>query len=367
MMKNILKIIVFILSMSVAFGKGDLIITEKGDKYSSFLLGDENGNVYYAENIEEMRPLASLTKMMSLSIVYDSINAGKLKLTDKIVADKEMSETGGSRIAMRPGRVYTVDDLIKGAALHSANNAIYGLAKKVSKNNISNFVKRMNKKSKKMGLQNELKFYTPTGLPPDMTEKNMDIGSAKGVYLFSIKMAENKKYMRIASMKKAKINVGIIENRNKLLGQEGIYGIKTGHHEDAGYNISIVSEKNGMKIFVVVLGAKTAEERDAIVLERLATFYEEYEKKEILSVDKPLDKVDVIGGKQEIVDAFPDKNYELIVKKDSDIEVKIDKIEEITAPVYAGEKLGTYSVFINGELKISGNLVARKKNKTLPK
>ena len=120
---------------------------EETPMYCSYILGDTKGNVYYFENEKQKVPMASITKIMTLMLTYDAINQGKIKLTDKVVVDKTMAEMQGSRIWMKEGSKILVEDLIKATAIHSANNAAYGLAKTVG-GDIDNFVRMMNKKAK---------------------------------------------------------------------------------------------------------------------------------------------------------------------------------------------------------------------------
>ena len=261
---------------------------------------------------------------------------------------------------MKGGMVFSLNDLIKASAIYSANNATQAIANYVSSGNVDLFVKKMNNKLKDLNIEEEIDYHTPTGLPPYMTGEKMDIGSAKGLYLLSMYAEKNKDYIKIASQKEAKIKVGKILNRNKLLGTNGIYGIKTGHHDTAGYNICIASKEGDTKLFVVVLGAKDEKTRDQIVLKYIKKFKHEYIYRNILDTDVALSKVKVLGGQDEYVKIYPDKNLKKIFKVTTEVNIKVKRKHFVTAPVEKNEKMGTYEVFINNKKIMDGNLISKK-------
>ena len=167
-----------------------------------------------------------------------------------------------------------------------------------------------------------MEFYTPAGLPSDMTKKGMDAGTTRGIYKLSLAAAKSNKYMEIASIKETTIHNGKlkIKNRNLLLGEEGIYGIKTGHHSKVGYNISVLSDKDNMKIFTVVVGGPTYKKRDESVLNQMEEFYEEYQFRKLTDKNVSIAKVPVFSGYKEYADLYPDKNFTdiLYMKPSSD-------------------------------------------------
>lgn len=365
-MKKILNLLLMIILLSIS-SLGEEIKPEIAP-YKAILLGDERGKVYYSENITKLYPLASITKMMTIMVTFDEIDKGNIKLTDKIRVSKKTAEIGGSRIDMKGGDIYTLEDLLKATAIHSANNAAYAIAEYVSRGNVDNFIKKMNKKAEEIGAEKELKFYTPNGLPPYMTKKEMDIGSAKGIYLMSIAAEKYKKYMELASMKETEIKNGKgekikIKNRNQLLGESGIYGIKTGNHSKVGYNIAVVSDKNNMKIFTVVLGSPSVKIRDKSILKEMDKFYRNYSYKKIVDKNVALARVFVVAGEKEYVDIYPDQEYKDILPKNSNIQILIKRDKKVIAPVEEGEKMGEYEILIDGNIIQKGKLVTKEKVK----
>lgn len=362
-MKRIIGVLFCIMLLSVTVLGAEANKEEK-PPYKAILLGDDKGKIYYSENADMIHPLASVTKVMTIMVVFDEIEKGRVKLTDKVKISTKVASIGGSRIYMKRGDIFTLEDLIKATAIYSANNAAYAIAEYVSNEDIDSFIKKMNKKAKDIGAEGELEFHTPNGLPPHMTKKGMDIGTAKGIYKMSIAAEKYKKYMEIASMKNEEIGNrqdGKIKlrNRNHLLGKEGVYGIKTGNHSKAGYNITVVSDKDGAKIFTVVLGSPTYKIRDKSVLEEMEKFHANYNYRKITDKNIALGKVSVFSGDRDYIEVYPDKEYKKILPKDSDIKISIKRNKMVIAPVSAGKVLGEYRITIDGSIVQSGKLITK--------
>lgn len=362
-MKRIIGVLFCIILLSVTVLGAEANKEEK-PPYKAILLGDDKGKIYYSENADMIHPLASVTKVMTIMVVFDEIEKERVKLTDKVKISTKVASIGGSRIYMKRGDIFTLEDLIKATAIYSANNAAYAIAEYVSNGDIDSFIKKMNKKAKDIGAEGELEFHTPNGLPPHMTKKGMDIGTAKGIYKMSIAAEKYKKYMEIASMKNEEIGNGQdgkikLRNRNHLLGKEGVYGIKTGNHSKAGYNITVVSNKDDAKIFTVVLGSPTYKIRDKSALEEIEKFHENYNYRKIADKNIALGKVSVFSGDRDYIEVYPDKEYKKILPKDSDIKISIKRNKMVIAPVSAGKVLGEYRITIDGSIVQSGKLITK--------
>lgn len=362
-MKRIIGVLFCIILLSVTVLGAEANKEEK-PPYKAILLGDDKGKIYYSENADMIHPLASVTKVMTIMVVFDEIEKGRVKLTDKVKISTKVASIGGSRIYMKRGDIFTLEDLIKATAIYSANNAAYAIAEYVSNGDIDSFIKKMNKKAKDIGAEGELEFHTPNGLPPHMTKKGMDIGTAKGIYKMSVAAEKYKKYMEIASMKNEEIGNGQdgkikLRNRNHLLGKEGVYGIKTGNHSKAGYNITVVSDKDDAKIFTVVLGSPTYKIRDKSALEEIEKFHENYNYRKIADKNIALGKVSVFSGDRDYIEVYPDKEYKKILPKDSNIKINIKRNKMVIAPVSAGKVLGEYRITIDGSIVQSGKLITK--------
>lgn len=246
-------------------------VVSKEDTYLAGLVADTNGNIYYSKNIDKKLPMASVTKVMTLLVTFDAIRNREAHFDDKVVITKDVYNKGGSGISMKPGETFTLLDLIRATAIYSANNAAYAVAKHIGKGSIPNFIKKMNKKAREVGVSKEISYYSPAGLPTRYTKEPMDIGTARGIYKLSLEAIKYPEYMEIAGIKQMKIHNGriSIRNRNHLIGEEGIYGIKTGYHKEAKYNITVASKDGQREFIVVILGGNSYKDRDNAVLHLL--------------------------------------------------------------------------------------------------
>ena len=248
------------------------------DNFRAVLIGDLNGNVIFSKNADTMYPLASVTKVMSLLVTFDEINAGNIGLHDSVRISKTPLKYGGSGIPLKEGQIFILEDLIKASAVYSANNATYAIAEYVGEGSIFNFVAKMNRKLKQLGLQNDIKYHTPAGLPTRNTKMPMDEGTPRGIYKLSIEALKYHKYIEIAGIKNTKIyNDKIsIRNRNHLIGEDGVYGIKTGFHKEAKYNITVAVKFEDIDLIIVVMGGETYKTRDDLVRTIIANLKENY-------------------------------------------------------------------------------------------
>ena len=262
----------------IKYYSADGVEWELPDNFRAVVVGDTKGNIIFAKDADTMYPLASVTKMMSLMVTFDEINAGNISLSDSVRISKNPLKYGGSGIPLKAGQIFVLEDLIKASAVYSANNATYAIAEYVGNGSVFSFVAKMNRKLKDYGLQNEIRYHTPAGLPTRVTKQPMDEGTARGIYKLSIEALKYKKYIEIAGIKKTKIyNEKIsIRNRNHLIGENGIYGIKTGFHKEAKYNIAVASKFEDTDVIIVVMGGETYKTRDGIVLSVLDILNKNY-------------------------------------------------------------------------------------------
>ena len=336
-------------------------IEEVEEDVVAALIGDENGNVYYGENIDKVHPYASLTKLVTIMVVFDEIRVGRIKLKDKIEISEKISKIGGSKIKVKKGDVLTVEELIKASLIRSANNATYALADYVTDGNYDAFIKKMSKKVKSIGLENIVKLYSPAGLPDRITKKKMDIGTAYGVYKIMLEVMKYPEILEITKIKETKIfgDKIKIKNTNSLLGVEGIKGLKTGSHNDAGSNIAIYNEKLGYKNFYVVLGGKNAKIRNKKVIELDKKFHEENWIEEITNKETSLVTIDVIKGTKKHVSLYPDKNKEIKKVITDNIDIIVTRPKVLEAPLKMDEVCGFYTVYKNGIEIENGNLILK--------
>lgn len=351
------KVILFLMFgyATMSFGKQNI------PNYRSYLVGDTKGNIYFEKNGAKEYPLASVTKVMTIMVTLDEVRKGNIGLYDEVPIDWEIVSVGGSIIPVKSGDKVLLIDLLKAAAIKSANNAAYALAKHAGKGSIDNFVQMMNAKAKSLGLENELEFHTPAGLPDYMTKKKMDVGSAEGIYKMTLEALKYPEYLAIARQKTAMImdNTYQLRSTIRLLGKDGIYGLKTGYHRKARFNISILSNKDNTNIVTVIMGGKTQDIRDDKVLELNRDFRKIYRNKDIIRKDVPVLAIPVKNAYVSSVDVFGTKNFSKILRKNSDVRIEVDRRKYLQAPLVKGTVVGKYSILVNGEMIFRDNLVVK--------
>lgn len=352
--------IIFLLASTFCFAK-KILVEDSIPDYRSYLVGDSKGRIFYQESANTMYPLASVTKIMTILVTLDAVRNGEIGMNDEVIIDNEILSVRGSTIPMENGEKITVKDLIKSAAIKSANNAAYALAKYVGKGNIENFVNKMNYKAEKLGLGNELEFHTPAGLPDYMTKKPMDMGSAKGIYGMTLEALKYPEYLEIAKQKTAEIKDGTckIKSTIKLLGKEGIYGLKTGYHRKAKFNITVLSDEDNSNIVTIVMGGKTQKIRDKKVLELNEKFHNFYKGKEIVNKNIPIIRIPVKNSYVKDAKVYGTKDYIEIVPKNSEVTIVTERLKEIEAPMKEGESVGTYEVIVNGKIVYEDKLILK--------
>lgn len=250
-----------------------VLISEENKDFVALLVGNSKGEVLKIENGLDIRPMASITKIMTSLLVLEDIKKNKIKMSDKVKISKKASKIPYG-VKLIEGKRYTVEDLLKATIIKSSNNAAYSLAEYVS-GDVDSFVKRMNKKAKELNLTS-LQYCTPHGLPPKYTGTCMDMGNAFDIYKLALNVVKYKEYIEISTKSKDVIDGGkiVLYSTNNLLDKvEGIDGLKTGYHSAAGSSIVLSAIRNKDRVFVVILGSKKALNRDIIGTDEIEKYY----------------------------------------------------------------------------------------------
>ena len=242
--------------------------------YKALLIGDVNGNIIKEDNSLAVRPLASVTKIMTSILTLDKIKSGQISYDDKVtVSSKAASVPYG--VKLTAGKQYTVRDLLKATIIKSSNNAAYALAEYVG-GDVPSFVRSMNEKARSYGLDS-LRYCSPNGLPPSYTGSCMDQGNARDLYkLAQIVVKDYSDYLDFSRNKVDYIDNGNtkVSSTNTLLGNViGVDGLKTGYHDAAGSNIVLTAIRDGNRMITVILGSAHAKDRNAIGAREINEYY----------------------------------------------------------------------------------------------
>ena len=217
---------------------------------SAILLDMGNGRVLFEQNADYLIAPASLTKVLTLYLVFEAIEQGHVRLTDKVVVSRRAASAGGSRMGLKAGARVSMEEIIKGMAVVSGNDACVAAAEQIS-GSVERFVGKMNVKARELGLTKS-HFMTPNGLPADgQVTTARDIARLSVAYIHRFPEA-----LEIHSMQSYAYGRRSHHNANRLLGKcPGVDGLKTGFVCASGYNISATARRSNTRILAVVMGA----------------------------------------------------------------------------------------------------------------
>lgn len=345
------NIICFILSISIIFCSIIPVYAAEETKMitapAGVLMEAQTGKILYENNPHEQRPCASVTKVMTLLLVFEAIDSGKLSLDTTITASEHAASMGGSDIWLEPGETMSVDDMIKATVVASANDAAVALAEQVSGSEES-FVEQMNNRAKELGMKDTV-FKNCNGLDEDG-----HITSAYDVAVMSRELIKHEKIFDYTSIWIDFLRGGKTQlvNTNKLLKTyKGITGLKTGTTDKAGCCISATATRDGMSLIGVVLGCDNGKQRFADAAALLDYGFANYSVKELsIPEDMPVD-IGVDNGMESSVGIKCDVNSGFVTGKASADEITstLDLPESLEAPVEEGQIIGKLSFEANGE------------------
>ena len=359
-MKGFIKFITIIIALTImpvsVFGK-NVMVNLTTNATASVMIEATTGKVLYEFNANKVVSVASLTKMMSLIIVFEFIEQGGMTYDEEITVSKNAQDMGGTQLWLAEGDKITLRDLIKGIVMSSANDAMYAVAERVAGTEEA-FVTMMNNKAKELGLKNtsfkncigfDEKGQHSTAYDMALIAKELikheEIFSFSGVY---------EDYIRKGTDKEAWIS-----NTNKLVRfYEGADGLKTGYTDDAGSCICATAMKNNLRLIVVSLGYKHTKERNSETMELLNYGFNQYKANVIYKKGEKVTDIKLLKGEKERVSLTAKSDILILQKKtDKDIDYKKEiKIKGFTYPLYKGDELGVLYIKDNDKIIAKGIL-----------
>lgn len=330
-------------------------------------IATRQGKVLKTQGEKEKHPTASLAKVMNILVALDQVDKGNADLNDKVCFTPDTAYLKGSWLNVKPGDCFTLEELLKSEIIYSANNAAYLVARHIGKGNIEDFVVLMNQKAQELGMEDTV-FYTPAGLPTSMTGKEMDMSTAYDMYLMGKKASEDDRIREWSSLSELDLpnsngDEVIYKNRNALLYRHGIYGLKTGFHADAGYNLIVTSKLGNLEIVSVTLGNRTDIERnDDQKFEFTAI---ENRLKSIYPVGKEMGNFKIRNAKKKEVKGVISDNVYQIDNSNYSFEVKDLNVNVGKEGVKKGDTIGILEVSDNGEIISQIDIVSEEDTREL--
>ena len=344
------KICFFIICfiMIIPFVKAETMNNEKvsdgiiNDGKSAILIEASSGKILYEKNSHERFAPASMTKIMSMILIMEEIEKGKLKWDEVLTVSEYASSMGGSQIFLEPNEKMSVKDLFKAVAIGSANDATVVFAERISGTE-EKFVEKMNKKAKKLGLK-DTNFKNSTGL-----DAANHYSSAYDMAYMAKELVKYEKIFEFTTiyedyLRQNTDNKFWLVNTNKLIKTyEGADGLKTGYTKEAGYCLTATAKKNNMRIIGTIMGSSESKSRNSNMSRLLDYGFNSYEMQTEANTGDVILKKKLSKAENEEIKIVPKDNLSVLIKKGEEkkslnYEMKLDKLK---LPIKKGDKIGT--------------------------
>jgi D-alanyl-D-alanine carboxypeptidase (penicillin-binding protein 5/6) len=323
---------------------------------SAILLEQSTGSVLFEQNPDERLPPASVTKVMTLLLVMEALESGKIMLDDMVACSEYASSMGGSQIWLKVGERMRVDDLLKAVCISSANDASVLLGEHVSGSNDA-FVARMNERAAELGMTGTT-FKNATGL-----DEGGHLTTARDIAVMSRELMAHPRIAEYSTVWMDELRGGATElvNTNKLVRfYNGCTGLKTGTTSGAGSCLSATATREGLALVAVVMGSPTSDDRFAAARGLLDYGFANYRAAQPPSLYDQLAPLPVLRGVEPYVEITYDPPGAVVIEKGNEdaLTQEIDLPADVEAPIEPGQTLGEVEVVVNGEVVASYPLKA---------
>ncbi|UCZ55278.1 D-alanyl-D-alanine carboxypeptidase [Bacillus shivajii] len=340
------------------FGSVTTVFAEEGtvelanEATSAILMERDTGTVLYEKNSNEQLPPASMTKIMTMILIMEAIEDGKIKWDDTVRTSERAASMGGSQIFLEPGEEMTVEEMLKGIAIASGNDASVAMAEHLAGSE-EQFVSMMNDKAKELGLK-DTHFVNSNGLPAE----NL-YSSAYDLAVMAQELLKYEDITKYTSLYEDYLREDTddkfwLVNTNKLVKfYPGVDGLKTGYTSEAKYCLTASANKNDMRMIAVVMGAPSPKERNRQITEMFDYAYSQYELQRRYERGDLLGEVKISKGSDSTVQVLADRNVSLLMKKGENVEGITERLEleePIAAPVDKGQVAGKLYVEKDGDV-----------------
>ncbi len=326
---------------------------------SAVLMDASSGKILFEKNSHEPLPPASITKVMTMLLIMEAIEQGKIKLTDQVRVSEKAASMGGSQIFLQPGEQMSVDHLLKAIAMASANDASVAMAEWIGGTE-EHFVEMMNKKAKQLGLKHT-RFQNSNGLPAEN-----HYSSAHDIAVMSrelLKYPLITKYTGVYEdyLRKDSPKPFWLVNTNKLVRfYPGVDGLKTGYTSEAKFCLTATAKRGPMRLIAVVMGEPNTKIRNKEVSEMLDYAFNQYTNYIVYRKGELIAKKQIPKGEPEWVEFRAKEPVSLMVRKGEDPKAYFKRIiwNDVKAPIPKGTVLGKVQISKEGRVVTNLELVA---------
>lgn len=312
---------------------------------SAILIEASTGKVLFNKNENEKLAPASMTKVMSMLLIMEAIDNKQISLNDEITISQNAASMGGSQLFLQPNSTAKVEDLLKGIAVASGNDAVVAMAEKIGGSE-EKFVELMNKRAKELGLKNT-QFKNPHGL-----DAEGHYTTAKDMSIMAKELLKHESILNYTSIYEEYLTKSDgtelwMVNTNKLVKfYDGVDGLKTGFTATAGYCLTATAMKNGMRVISVVMGEDSSANRSTDTVNLLNYGFNSYKVNTIVKKTKNISKVKVNKGKEEKVYVRVKEDVtELLNVNEKNKKYTLEpSVKNLKAPVKVGDKVGVLHI-----------------------
>lgn len=351
-MKKVLCFLcLFFIAFSVKAEESKVDYTLAQNAESAILIEASTGKILFEKNSHEKLSPASMTKMMSMLLVMEAIENDVIKWDDIITVSQRASSMGGSQILLEVGEKMSVEDLFKGVAVGSANDAVVALSEAVA-GSVEEFVEMMNKRASELDLT-DTNFKNPHGL-----DEVNHYSSAHDMSIIARELLKHEKVLEFSSIYEDYLRKGTdrefwLVNTNKLVRFNPIVdGLKTGYTKTAGYCLTATANKNNMRLIAVVMKEPDTTTRNSEVTEMLDYGYAKYKLEKVVDKNDVLKEIKISKAKDETVKIVPVNDVNIIMNKSTKLgNITYDlNINKITVPTKKGTCVGKLSIKENNKI-----------------
>ena len=314
---------------------------------SAILLDAGTGTIIYEKNSHDKLPPASITKIMTMLLTVEALDGGRLQLTDKVRTSEYAASMGGSQIFLEPGEEMTVDEMLKGIAMASGNDASVAMAEKIAGSE-SAFVDLMNKRVEELGLK-DTHFANCNGLPAEN-----HYSSAHDIAVMSRELLKHDRILKYTGayqdyLRKSSEKPFWLVNTNKLVRfYTGADGLKTGYTSEAKFCLSATAARDGLRAVAVVLGEPNTKTRNSEVSGMFDFLFSQYKVHTIHNVGDTMGTLNIEKGVKAQLPLTAKETYSILLKKgvtQEGLRHEVILPESVKAPVAEGQTVGKLIVY----------------------
>lgn len=319
---------------------------------SALLMEPESGQVIFAANENERRPVASVTKIMTILLAMEALESGRVSMEDSVTVSKNAASMGGTQILLDVGETQSFEILLKSMIVGSANDAAVAIAEHLY-GSVEQFVAKMNERAAELGMS-DTHFVNCTGLPAEG-----HYTTARDVAIMASELIRHPTYFDYSTIWMDEVEhpdgrVTSLTNTNRLTQlYEGCDGVKTGSTSEAGYCMAATAKRGDMRLIAVVLGSETGKIRFDQAAKLLDHGFANYRLYPVARAGEKLkESVQVLGGDSETLNVQLEEDLTLLMNKgeEQQIELQSELPESVSAPVEQGQTIGSVRVVKDGQI-----------------